>query len=59
VPLEDISATMNRYALSAVRFGHSISIKCIYKERLQINGYTITSIGEAYTASMDTNERQF
>jgi hypothetical protein len=50
---------MNRYALSAVPFGHSISIKCIYKERLQINGYTITSIGEAYTASVDTNKRQF
>jgi hypothetical protein len=50
---------MNRYALSAVPFGHSINTKCIYKERLQINGYTITSIGEAYTASMDTNKRQF
>lgn len=46
---------MNRYAVSAVPFGQNINTKCIYKERLQINGYTITSIGEAYTASVDSN----
>ena len=56
VPLDVISAIMNRYALNVVPFGHSISIKCIYKERrLHINGYTITSTSEAYPAGLDTN----